>query len=64
MTTSVFDPCLLVTNTGKNFGIAGMQTDDTLLVGTAEFMATEEEELKNAKLLAKPKKKLSSLTAL
>ena len=57
MTTSSFDPCLLITNqTGKDgFGIVGMQTDDTLILSTATFSAKEEKKLEQAKFRAKPK---------
>ncbi|XP_044715169.1 reverse transcriptase (RNA-dependent DNA polymerase) domain-containing protein [Hirsutella rhossiliensis] len=44
MSTSTYDSCLLITNTGPNtFGIVGMQTDDTLMLGTDSFSAREEE---------------------
>ena len=29
MTTSTYDPCFLVTRTKDQFGVVGMQTDDT-----------------------------------
>jgi hypothetical protein len=54
MTTSTFDPCFLVTTTGTPFGIVGMQTDDTIILGDDQFSALEEDELAKAKLMAKP----------
>ena len=59
MTLSTYDPCLLVTNTNKFFGIVGMQTDDTLFLGDKTFVELEEKELKEAKLIAKPVEMLS-----
>ena len=64
MTTSTFDPCLLITTTKEPFGVVGMQTDDTLILGDDKFSALEEDELAKAKLLAKPKEKLDSTTPL
>ncbi|KAM4062524.1 integrase core domain-containing protein [Hirsutella rhossiliensis] len=56
MSTSTYDSCLLITNTGPNtFGIVGMQTDDTLMLGTDSFSAREEEKLEEAQFRAKPK---------
>lgn len=60
MDCSTYDPCLLITKIAQPFGISGMQTDDTLLLGTAEFHGKEEAELKSAGLRAKPKSKLTS----
>ncbi|KID81309.1 Ribonuclease H-like protein [Metarhizium guizhouense ARSEF 977] len=59
MTTSTFDPCLLVTTTRDCFGITGMQTDDTLGLGDQRFFDLEEEQLKKAKFTAKPKEILT-----
>jgi hypothetical protein len=57
--TSTYDPCLLITTTDKAFGVVGMQTDDTLILGSKEFDALEEDELTKAKFSAKPKELLS-----
>ena len=54
ITTSLYDPCLLITTTQDAFGIAGMQTDDTLILGDQEFVRIEQEELAKAKISAKP----------
>jgi len=64
MTTSTFDPCFLITTTGTPFGIVGMQTDDTIILGDDQFLALEEDELGKANLMAKPKEKLNSITPL
>jgi hypothetical protein len=61
MTTSTYDPCLLVTKTGKPFGLVGMQTDDTLILAEQKFAAQEEAELIFA---AKPKEQLTTTTPL
>jgi len=64
MDTSTFDPCLLITSTKTPFGIVGIQTDDTIILGDSDFSTLEEEELTKAKLIAKPKEKLNSTTLL
>jgi hypothetical protein len=60
MTTSTYDPCLLITQPSAEFAIIGMQTDDTLGISTAKFANHEEEELMKAQFVAKPKQLLSS----
>ncbi|KAF1939129.1 hypothetical protein EJ02DRAFT_457279, partial [Clathrospora elynae] len=62
MSTSTYDPCLLVTNANADadadadvFGLVGMQTDDTLMLGTATFLSLEEKKLKMAQFRSKPK---------
>lgn len=43
MSTSTYDPCLLITNGDQNaFGMVGMQTDDTLMLVTDVFSSLEE----------------------
>jgi len=64
MVTSTYDPCLLITTIKEAFGVVGMQTDDTLILGSDEFSNLEEDELKEAKFTAKPKERLSPETAL
>jgi hypothetical protein len=64
MATSTYDPCFLISTTEDGFGIVGMQTDDTIILSDDRFAATEEDELVKAKLLAKPKEKLTSDTPL
>ncbi|KAM4058244.1 hypothetical protein HRG_014584 [Hirsutella rhossiliensis] len=56
MSTSTYDSCLLISNTGPDtLGIVGMQTDDTLILGTNNFSTREEEELQKAEFRSKPK---------
>lgn len=59
MVTSSYDPCLLITTTKEVFGVVGMQTDDTLFLGSEEFATLEDNELQKAKLSAKPRDELS-----
>lgn len=54
MEPSTYDPCLFITRKSEVFGLAAMQTDDTLILGDDVFMKKEDEELHKAKLLAKP----------
>ena len=65
MKTSTFDLCLLMTH-DKNgpFGLVGLQTDDTLILGDEAFIERENDELHKAKLIAKPAEKLTSTTPL
>ena len=61
MTMSTYNPCLLITTTDKEaFGIVGMQTDNTLILGTEQFSATEDIELEKANFQAKPKSRLTA----
>jgi hypothetical protein len=46
-----YDPCLLYSK--QPFGIVGLQTDDTLFVGTNDFAKAEQLKLYKAKFLAK-----------
>ncbi|KAF1357358.1 hypothetical protein EJ07DRAFT_128845 [Lizonia empirigonia] len=60
MATSTYDPCLLITNRGREvFGIVGLQTDDTLAIGTSAFSSAENAALQKANFQAKPKERLS-----
>ncbi|KAI0992684.1 hypothetical protein K3495_g15501, partial [Podosphaera aphanis] len=55
MQTSTYDPCLLVTKNKEGpFGIVGLQTDDSLILGDSRFIEKENFELGKAKLIAKP----------
>ncbi|KAF1936185.1 hypothetical protein EJ02DRAFT_459741 [Clathrospora elynae] len=58
MATSTYDPCLLITN-GEAFGMVGLQTDDTLAIGTPAFSRAEDAALQRANFRAKPKDRLS-----
>lgn len=64
MVTSTYDPCLLITTAKRAFGVVGMQTDVTLILGSDEFAMLEEKELAEAKFSAKPKDTLSPETPL
>ncbi|KAF1934523.1 hypothetical protein EJ02DRAFT_203408, partial [Clathrospora elynae] len=75
MSTSTYDPCLLVTNAVTNtdadadadadvFGLVGMQTDNTLMLGTATFSSLEEKKLEIAQFRSKPKTVLTPDTQL
>ena len=57
MVTSTYDPCLLIST--KEFGVVGMQTDDTLILASPAFAKLEDSELQKAKLTAKPRDMLS-----
>ena len=59
MVTSSYDPCLLITTKKEIFGVVGMQTDDTLFLGSEQFATLEDEELQRAHLSAKPREELS-----
>jgi hypothetical protein len=63
MVTSTYDPCLLV-STRDAFGVVGIQTDDTLFLGSLEFADLEDRELHKARLTAKPRDQLSRTTDL
>jgi len=58
MSQSTYNPCLLYRN--KLFGVVGLQTDDTLFVGDAEFADEEQNNLKKAQFLAKDRDQLIS----
>lgn len=56
MTTSTYDPCLLITQTPGSFGLVGMQTDDTLILAEDSFAELEQQKLT---FTAKPKEQLT-----
>lgn len=60
MKPSTYDPCLLIANKDI-FGLVGMQTDDTSILGDIKFSEKKEEKLK---FNAKPKKQLSTTNPL
>jgi hypothetical protein len=64
MTTSLYDPCLLITTKKKAFGVVGIQTDNTLFLTSDEFAALEDSELQKAQLTTKPRDKLSVKSSL
>ena len=55
MKPSAFDPCLLISDSGP-FGITGLQTDDTLNIGTTDFLDLEDKALTEAGIKARPQK--------
>jgi hypothetical protein len=55
MTLTTFDPCLLFTGSSDGFGMAKLQTDDSLMSRDDSFYSKEESALKAAKFLAKPR---------
>ncbi|EED20802.1 transposable element tc1 transposase, putative [Talaromyces stipitatus ATCC 10500] len=60
MTTSTYDLCLLhCIDQSQGFGIVGMQTDDTLILANNTFANHEENEIKRANILCKPREKLT-----
>ena len=65
METSTFDPYLLITRDESGlFGIVGIQTNDTLILGDNAFIEIESIELEKAKLVAKPAESLTVETPL
>ena len=50
---STYDPCLLHCIEGSQFGVVGLQTDDTLFLANTSFAAAEETNLQKAQFLAK-----------
>jgi hypothetical protein len=56
MSTSTYDPCLLITNNNADtFSIVSMQIDDTLILGTAAFLLLKEKKIQKAQFRLKPK---------
>ena len=54
LTTLTYDPCLLYSQNAT----VGLQTDDSLIVATPEFIKIEDYEIKQTRFLCKPIKKL------
>lgn len=59
MKTLTYDPCLLISTQKDEFGVVGMQTDDTLILTNDRFSTSEQNELDKASLTAKLKLMLS-----
>jgi hypothetical protein len=55
---SIYDLYFLIITNKNIFGIISIQTDDIIILVDKWFLAREEEELKQAKYITKPKKKL------
>jgi len=64
ITTSIFNPCFLITTIGTLFGIVGMQTNNIIILGDDQFLALKEDELVKANLIIKLKEKLDLITPL
>ena len=60
MMESTYGSCLFYTDgSNKSFEIEGLQSDNTLILANDTFAATKEKGLKEAKLLAKDREKLT-----
>ena len=60
MMESTYDSCLLYTNSNnKSFGVVDLQTDNILILANDIFVITKEKKLKEVKLLAKNREKLT-----
>ncbi len=56
----IYNSCLLYTDgSNKDFGVVGLQTDNTLLLANDIFAVVQEKELKEAKMLANDREKLT-----
>src|ERR1700721_3447884 len=64
MSMSLYNLCLLIIITKGMVGAIRMQTDNTIILSDDKFAELEENKLKKAKLIAKPKEKLTSDTLL
>jgi len=45
ITTSTYDPCLLITTLKEIFRVVGMQIDDTIILTNKKFLALKEDKL-------------------
>jgi hypothetical protein len=61
---STYDPCLLYSAESVRFGVVGLQTDNTIILADVTFVANKESQLKESKLLSKPREQLTRLHAL
>jgi hypothetical protein len=62
--TFTYNSYLLTTTTDSVFGVVGMQTDNTIILGNKCFSAQEEQELNYTNYTTKPKKKLLAVILL
>ena len=58
MNQSIYNPCLLYTNS-NGFGIVKLQTDDILFLTNKTFMEAKKVKLQKAKFLIKEREKLA-----
>ena len=57
----IYNPCLLITTIDKEaFGIVGIQTNNTLILGIEQFLATKDIKLEKANFQVKPKSRLTT----
>jgi hypothetical protein len=59
MAISTYDPCLLIITIKNGFSIVKMQINDIIILADEPFSTLKENELLNAKFIAKPKEKLT-----
>jgi hypothetical protein len=64
ITTSTYNPCLLITTTKKRFAIIRIQTDNTLGLSDSRFITLEQDKLNKAGFTAKPKETLTTTESL
>jgi hypothetical protein len=64
ITTSIFNPCFLITTTGTPFRIISMQINNIIILRDDQFLAFKEDKLVKTNLIAKPKEKLNLITLL
>ena len=62
MIQSTYDPCLLYSI--EPFGLVGLQTDNTLFLGTEKFAEQEQIQLDKAGFLAKKQEQLTTINNL
>ena len=60
MSQSAYDPCLLYCTHDSQFGVVGLQTDDTLFLADLKFAEAEESNLQKAYFLAKKREMLTT----
>jgi hypothetical protein len=61
---STYNPCLLITLTNSAFGVVGIQTNNTIILGNERFLTQKKQELAQVNYTAKPKEKLIAATPL
>jgi hypothetical protein len=64
MAISIYDLCFLITTNKDIFGIVSIQTDNIIILIDKRFLVQEEEKLKQAKYITKPKEKLIAVNLL
>src|SRR5882757_7183397 len=64
ITTSIFNPCFLITTIETLFRIVGIQTNNIIILGDDQFLVLKEDELVKVNLIAKLKEKLNLIILL